>query len=153
MIYICNINDVNPEDYDEVWIIMRSQDQVEPCVKYHPKTKWVPVLSPSVELFHWYRQKKKELKWTDEVFQKEYVPAFLKEIHSIPAYLSMKDLFDRQKNKKIAIGCTCPLESRCHRSIIGGILKKAGAEVYSDNGTSCDKYISYGDAYFTKSHK
>lgn len=53
MIYICNINDVNPEDYDEVWIIMRSQDQVEPYVKYHSKTKWVPVLSPSVELFHW----------------------------------------------------------------------------------------------------
>lgn len=121
MITILRISEVNYSDYDEVWAIVRS-------LKYgNQKMRHVPELSPSWSLFKTYMDMRKEGRWNEDTFRKVYVPRFLKEMRGREQQMLMGELFNTQKN--IALVCFCEDECLCHRSIIGGMLQGAGANV------------------------
>lgn len=135
MVTILRISDVNYNDYDEVWAIVRS-------LKYgNPRIRHVPELSPSWALFKTYMRLRDEGKWNEDTFRTVYVPQFLKEMRGREQQKLMNELFNTKK--RIALVCFCELEWLCHRSIIGGMLQGAGAEV---KGLSRD-YSFYFDWY------
>ena len=127
------------EEYDEIWIIVRSLKSTP----YIPNTHvyHVPVLSPSSDLFHKYLYWKDNGEWNEDTFQNKYVPQFLCEMHSQEAKNILNDLFYKSKNKHILLVCFCPNETLCHRSIICGLLQGVGCE------TSADNYSHYYTIY------
>lgn len=123
MVTILRISEVNYNDYDEVWAIVRS-------LKYgNPRIRHVPELSPSWSLFKTYMRLREEGKWNEEVFRTIYVPQFLKEMRGKEQQKLMNELFSTSKS--ICLVCFCEEEWLCHRSIIGGMLQGAGAVVKS----------------------
>lgn len=121
MVTICQISQLNYNNFDEVWAIVRS-------LKYgNPKIRHVPELSPSWSLFTQYMRLREEGKWNEETFQKTYVPQFLKEMRGEKQQKLMNELFATKK--RICLVCFCAEEELCHRSIIGGMLQGAGLEV------------------------
>lgn len=111
-----------------------------------PGATQMDVLSPSRDLFFWYRRMVNAGKWNKRAFDEEYVPRFLKEIKSSPAAkAALEDISRRSRNgETIALACFCADESMCHRSIIAGILAGAGADVKTDSGKD---YSFYYDMY------
>ena len=138
MITIGSFKDMS-EEYDEIWIIVRSLKSTP----YIPNTHvyHVPVLSPSPDLFHKYLYWKDNGKWNEDTFQNKYVPQFLYEMHSQEAKNILNDLFYKSKNKHMLLACFCPNETLCHRSIICGLLQGVGCE------TSADNYSHYYTIY------
>ncbi len=121
MVTILKISDVDYSKYDEVWAIVRS-------LKYsNPHVRHVPELSPSWSLFKRYLRLREEGEWNEETFRNIYVPQFLKEMRGKEQQRLMNELFHTKKN--IALVCFCSDEELCHRSIVGGMLQGAGAEV------------------------
>ncbi len=52
----------------------------------------------------------------------------------------MKQLIEESRSREIALVCFCEDETLCHRSIVGGILLKLGAQI------SCNpEYGVYGN--------
>lgn len=100
------------------------------------------VLSPSKDLFFWYRRMASAGKWDRRAFDEEYVPRFLTEIKSNPAARqALADLRRRsQEGERIVLACYCADESMCHRSIIAGLLSGAGVEVRTDSGRDYSAY-------------
>lgn len=138
MIYLRNYYKIQNEvdSYDEVWAIVRSYKNPLPGVKH------VPQLSPSWDLFKWFRQMNDEKLWKKSMFDDEYVPRFISEMNRHEPLVLLNELKKKSESgKNIALICFCYDESQCHRSVIGGILKGVGCEV------SCEKenndYIKY----------
>lgn len=104
------------------------------------------VLSPSRDLFFWYRRMAKAGKWDKRAFDAEYAPRFLREIRNNPAAReTLKDLWSRSRNgEHIVLACYCDNESMCHRSIVAGLLSGTGAEVKTDSGAD---YSAYYEQY------
>lgn len=100
------------------------------------------VLSPSKDLFFWYRRMEKAGKWDKRAFDDEYVPRFLKEIRSdLAARRTLNDLRRRSRDgEHIALACYCGDESMCHRSIVAGLLSGAGTEVRTGTGRDYSAY-------------
>jgi hypothetical protein len=74
MVTITRISNVNYDDYDEVWAIVR-------FLKYgNPRLKHVPEIAPSWSLFKTYMELRKSGQWNEETFKSVYVPQFLKEM-------------------------------------------------------------------------
>lgn len=115
------------------WLIVRSlKNQVEGALH-------VPVLSPSTHLFRAYLSAKAAGQFTEKWFQDTYVPWFLKDmIHSQEAVALLDQLYRDSFTKNILLCCFCANENLCHRSIVGGMLKGAGAKVECD-----DSYVRY----------
>lgn len=136
MITITNTRNINYEDYDEVWAIVRS-------IKNPGKMKYVTELSLSWNLFKTYLALRDAGKWNKTVFQNIYVPVFLQEMQNTAARNKIADLIelDRQ-GKRICLACFCPDEAMCHRSIVAGILKHSGILIH---GIHAD-YSKYGIA-------
>lgn len=135
MITIQCISQVNYSEYDEVWAIVRS-------LKYgNSHVRHVPELSPSWSLFQQHLQLRKDGQWNEETFQKIYVPQFLKEMQGSLQQRLLNELFATRR--RICLVCFCPEEALCHRSIIGGMLQGAGADV---RGLSRD-YSDYFEQY------
>ena len=111
-----------------------------------PGAAQMDVLSPSRELFFWYRRMANAGNWNKRAFYEEYVPRFLKEIKSSPAArAALEDLARRSRDgETIALACFCADESMCHRSIVVGILAGAGADVRTDGNRD---YSFYHDMY------
>ena len=152
MIVIANINDIKPADYDTVYICMRSIDSLTKDVTDHKNVYHLPVLSPSTNLFLWHRKMKDKFRWTETVFKEQYVPQFLREMQSEDARCSLGFLIkESNKGKKIAICCSCPRQSLCHRSILAGLFRcnglPEGAEVVDIYGASLIKYDYFYDQY------
>ena len=105
--------------------------------------KQVDTLSPSKELFFWYLNCKKQGNWTNDMFEKFYVPRFVSELKNNPkACKLISEIVEHSKYENICLYCFCPDETECHRSIVAGILLGAGADI------ECDpKYIKYYDLW------
>ena len=138
MITIGSFKDMS-EEYDEIWIIVRSLKSTPYILNTH--VYHVPVLSPSPDLFHKYLYWKDNGEWNEDTFQNKYVPQFLYEMHSQEAKNILNDLFYKSKNKHTLLDCFCPNETLCHRSIICGLLQGVGCE------TSADNYSHYYTIY------
>lgn len=132
MIYLENILQIDPSQYDEVWLITHSlTDQTEEILKQE-HVFHVPELAPSDQLFAWYRQQVHTGDWGERLFQIHYVPTFLQEIHDYPtARKKLEELVDLSYKIDVAVTCYCENESICHRSIISGILWNMGADISS----------------------
>lgn len=102
------------------------------------------ILSPSRDLFFWYRRMEKAGKWGRRAFDDEYVPCFLREIKSdLVARRTLNDLRRRSRNgEHIALACYCGDESMCHRSIVAGLLSGAGVDVRTDSGRDYSAYYA-----------
>lgn len=127
MISTVNIRTLNPGDYNEVWYIVRQLKQPS------GRALHVPELSPSKELFLKSRRLISSLRFTEEVFREMYVPQMLLELHGAEARAKLNELYCRDKaGEHIAIACYCAVETRCHRSIIAGLLQGVGAQVETE---------------------
>lgn len=136
MITIANIRNAKPNEYDEIWAIVRSLKGNSSYLKQ------IQQLSPSINLFFKYRKWATEGQWNKEKFDNYYVPQFLKEIHgSIEARNKLNQLcrLDRE-NKQICLVCFCNNEEMCHRSIIAGLLQGAGYNVITEMNNDYSKY-------------
>jgi len=102
------------------------------------------VLSPSKDLFFWYRRMEKAGKWNRHAFDDEYVPRFLAEISSNPAARrTLNDLIRRSRDgEHIALACYCGNESMCHRSIVAGLFSGTGVDVRTDSGRDYSAYYA-----------
>ena len=152
MITIANINDINPADYVEVYICMRSIESLTKDITGHKNVFHLPELSPSTELFLWSQKMKKKFRWTETLFKEQYVPWFLKEMQSQEARNLLLSMICRSKDGiKIAICCSCPRQSLCHRSILAGLLHCnggiEGTEVVDIYGEPLVKYDHYYGQY------
>lgn len=118
---------INPDDFDEVWWIVRSPDTIPVKEKL---VSLVSELAPSPELFWDYRQAFHAGRFGTEYFQNVYVPWFLKDLEkNLEAQERLEYLCKESRTKKIALCCYCEDESLCHRSIIAGILLGMGAVI------------------------
>lgn len=125
MIAVENVRTVKVEKYDEVWAIVRSWRGGRSGIKQ------VVALSPSWDLFKWYRQQVQAGTWGWEAFELGYVPRFLQEMHSAEARQALNELWRLDKaGKRVAICCFCDDYDLCHRSIVAGMLKGAGCKVW-----------------------
>ena len=141
MIKCISIRDINKEQYDEVWVIVRS---LKNPIK---NTIQVKHLSPSYDLFLKYLALRDKGQWNKDSFENIYVPQFLDEIkHNPLARNLLNKLFEMDKNgKRIALACFCTDEALCHRSILAGMLAYKGANVVTQNDIS--QYLKYGALY------
>lgn len=122
MITITNIRQAKPNDFDEIWAIVRSLKSKSPYLIQ------VPELSPSWNLFKKYLALKEQNNWNENTFQTVYRPQFLTELaQDKQAQAKMEELISKHNaGKSIALVCFCTDPNLCHRSIISDILHAKG---------------------------
>lgn len=141
MIVIDNIRRVQPNQFDEVWAIVRSAKKLSPWITHKPD------LSPSSRLFQDYLYNwKSSGKWGPDMFATQYVPRFINQIaHDPNAIQLLNELWQKDRmGKKIALVCFCPDPRTCHRSIIAGILQGTGVNVITPENQD---YSAYYDQF------
>ena len=122
-------------DYDVVYDITlskRTHDDIQNMIKK-------PVLAPSASLFSRYAKNQKTFDKTD--FNSWYAPQFMKDAVNDDSFLpELNELKELSFQKNIALVCYCTNENedKCHRSIVGGILKGLGADI-----DCSDEYLKY----------
>ncbi len=90
---------------------------------------WLPDLAPSEELLKRARQADDERSW--QGFVKRY-RAEMRRPEAV-RLLQLLAVLSRQTN--FAVGCYCPDESRCHRSVLRALLLEQGAVLAGDPST------------------
>ena len=141
MIYLGNVFEIDITEYDEVWVICRSVREIDDLIRNHDNVFHVPELSPSQELFSWYRNQVHKDQWGIEAFRNYYVPVFLQMLREdSEGYGMLRKLVVESIYKDIALVCFCSDEKLCHRSIVGGVLLKMGANIECD-----EEYRIYGE--------
>lgn len=87
---------------------------------------WLPLLAPSAELLAW--AKKQGFPDADnEKAWKAFAQRFAKEMTATAEKReALKMVAQLAKRTDIAIGCYCANESRCHRSVLKGLIEAAG---------------------------
>jgi uncharacterized protein YeaO (DUF488 family) len=124
LIVITNIRNVHPNEYDEVWAIVRSIKSNSHYIQH------VPELSPSRELFKKYLSLRDMGMWNKESFERYYRPYFVSQINADPwAQSALETLIAKHNScKKIALVCFCTDADLCHRRIISEMLTERGVE-------------------------
>ena len=137
MLYLRSVLQVDPEM--DSYYIVRNPGKTNFT---HGNKYWIPELSPSKDLFMGWKSTHKG-KSEEEDFRDNYVPKFLNElIDSQKAKDKLNELYKDSFRKDIQLVCFCTDEKTCHRSIIGGLLKGAGANI------ECfQSYSKYWDIY------
>ena len=74
MITVTNIRKAKPEDFDEIWAIVRSLKSKSSYLTQ------VPELSPSWDLFKTYLKLRDDGNWNKQTFETIYKPRFLSQI-------------------------------------------------------------------------
>ena len=147
MITLGNFKAFKPENYDEVWIIVRSIKDKSFLSKYN-NVFHVPELSPSMELFMCYLSWKHGDVWDKYKFDNNYLPMFLKEMTEKSATQKLNELYFKDKaGKNILLICFCEIEEMCHRSIVGGLLQGVGVPVISYDHPFFIDYSKYHKLY------
>ena len=85
---------------------------------------WVPELAPTSPLVSWALSEA----WTDARWN-AYKRRYLSEMRKAPAQRLIALLAALSQNSNFSIGCYCEDERRCHRSLLRGLLRKAGAKI------------------------
>jgi len=120
MLYTAQIQDLNPNEYDEIWLCVRSlRSAPKPSATptYHK-----PVLSPSTNLLSKALQMQKSNNWTKESFDEIFKPTFFKEMLQEKPLKELHKLADLSKTKNICIACYCDTDYLCHRYLIEQII-------------------------------
>jgi uncharacterized protein YeaO (DUF488 family) len=87
---------------------------------------WLPELAPSQALLTWALSEP----WTDLRWEM-YAERYLAEMQQPPAPRLIALLAAFSQNASFSIGCYCEDESRCHRSLLRGLLAGANAKLIS----------------------
>lgn len=143
MICIKSYESVDSNDYDEVWMIVRSWSDPDPDMRH------VPDLSPSLELLNKYLALREKGEWNYEKFTTVYLPQFLQEFHDNSSVTQplLEELCQKSKaGKNICLACFCMDETICHRSIIAGFLQDKGITVQTETGNDYRELIHYMEA-------
>jgi uncharacterized protein YeaO (DUF488 family) len=86
--------------------------------------QWLPLLSPSQPVV----SRAMSRPWTAARWR-SFVNAYRREMRE-PAPRQMIELLARLSHQtNFSVGCYCEDESRCHRSVLRGLLRQAGARV------------------------
>lgn len=122
MITLKSINEVKYNEFDEIWLIVRSAGKSQSMLK-QPNVKHVPALSPSKNLFFRYLQWQKDKFWGKQCFETKYAPQFIAEAKQSPDFVSAMTTLKNldSMGKSIALVCFCKDETLCHRSIVGAL--------------------------------
>ena len=83
---------------------------------------WLPELAPSAELRLAFRH---GLGFS----MHEFLRRFRAEMRALERKHLIRFVADLSRTVDLSVGCYCPDEDRCHRSVLRGLLEKAGAEV------------------------
>jgi uncharacterized protein YeaO (DUF488 family) len=85
---------------------------------------WLPEVSPSRALVSYARAKP----WTDARWA-AYAQRYLREMRRPEAIRLITLLAALSKKANFSIGCYCENPSRCHRSLLGKLLREQGGKV------------------------
>lgn len=122
MLYTGSFKDIDPERYDEIWLIVRQLSYVPRNPKGN--IKHVRILSPSKKLLFESKDAQHRKVWDKRYFDEIYAPAFLREMLSSPqAMEKLRELADISVSKDILIACYCPDGRECHRSLVERIVR------------------------------
>ena len=126
MLMIGSFKNIKPDDYDQIWICVRSLKQMPK----NPKNNifHVPLLSPSQNLFFKHLDWKKQGIWDKDKFDKEFAPQFLQEMLQPEPLAKLQELAELVKTQDILIVCYCGDESLCHRKLIRQIIDMINTE-------------------------
>ena len=83
---------------------------------------WLPELAPSADVVSWALSEP----WTDTRWRR-YVIRYRKEMREPQARHLIELLAALSRQSDFSIGCYCEDASRCHRSLLGELLRDAGA--------------------------
>jgi uncharacterized protein YeaO (DUF488 family) len=86
---------------------------------------WLPEVSPSHALVSYARTKV----WTDARWA-AFARRYLREMHRPEAMRLITLLAALSKKANFSIGCYCESPSRCHRSLLGKLLREHGGNVH-----------------------
>lgn len=122
MLHIGSFRDIKPDNYDQIWLCVRSLKQMP----NNPNGNiiHVPVLSPSQKLFYHHLDLKNKGLWNSESFEKDFAPKFLQEMLQPEPLAKLKELAELVKTKNILVVCYCKEEHLCHRSLIYQIIEQ-----------------------------
>lgn len=84
---------------------------------------WYPNLSPSAEMMELGRGAATEAEW------EAFATKFRRELATPEAARTIALLAALSHTADFSVGCYCPEESRCHRSVLRELLVAAGADV------------------------
>lgn len=84
---------------------------------------WYPDLAPSAKLMAQGQAAVTEIEW------KRFVRAFRVEMNVPTARRTLDLLAALSHDANLSIGCYCENETRCHRSVLRGLLKDRGAKL------------------------
>lgn len=85
---------------------------------------WLPNLAPSEELL------KRGQSATDDRSWKQFVRAYRLEMARPDAARVLDTLAALSHASEFAVGCYCPEESRCHRSVLRALFAERGASIH-----------------------
>lgn len=85
---------------------------------------WLPELAPSAELFSWARRES----MTSGRWQ-QFTKRYRKEMQQPATRHLIETLAALSTDASFSIGCYCEDEARCHRRLLGKLLKDAGASI------------------------
>ena len=89
---------------------------------------WYPDLAPSAELVKWYHE---EVPISDARWAK-YRPRYAREMSAPDRQRLLAVLARLSHQADFSIGCYCERGDRCHRSLLGRMLRDHGAEVIDE---------------------
>lgn len=84
---------------------------------------WYPELAPSPESVKTGKSAETEAEW------KAFEQAYRREMKKPVARHALALLATLSREADFSVGCYCENQDRCHRSILGELLREAGAEV------------------------
>lgn len=82
---------------------------------------WFPILAPSAELVQFARNAASDKEWN------EFARRYKAEMAQPDPRHAIELLAALSHTSEFAVGCYCPEESRCHRSLLRALLEDAGA--------------------------
>lgn len=88
---------------------------------------WLPELAPSAPVVSWALSEP----WTD-VRWRQYTRRYLREMRAPQARHLIETLAALSHQTNLSVGCYCADPARCHRSLLSGLLKAAGARVIGE---------------------
>jgi uncharacterized protein YeaO (DUF488 family) len=83
---------------------------------------WLPELAPSADVVSWALSEP----WTDARWRR-FATRYRKEMREPQARRLIELLAALSRQSNLSIGCYCEDTSRCHRSLLGELLRDAGA--------------------------
>lgn len=84
---------------------------------------WYPNLAPSAEMMELGRGAATEAEWAD------FTAKFRRELATPETARTIALLAALSRTADFSVGCYCPDEARCHRSVLRELLLAAGADV------------------------